>query len=76
MVVLHRMPLSSAGASLLADDDPLLLHRQEAELRGDMQCTAVEVYLSPLRKGRMINHTYASADLKDPLFSFKLKCLA
>lgn len=61
---MYRMSLCSAGASLLADDDPLLLHRWEAELRGDMQCTAVEVYLSPLQKGKMINHTYLVADLK------------
>lgn len=72
MVVLHRMPVCSAGASLLAGDDPLLLYRWEAELRGDMQCTAVEVYLSPLQKGRMINHMYVAADLKFRMLCFPL----
>lgn len=35
IVVTYRMSLCSAGASLLAAADPLLLHRWEAELRGD-----------------------------------------
>lgn len=73
VILMYRMSLCSAGASLLAADDPLLLHRREAELRGDMQCTAVEVYLSPLQNGKMINHTYLVADLKCGNLRFSLR---
>lgn len=72
VVVMYRMSLCSAGASRLAADNPLLLHRWEAELRGDMQCTALEVYLCPLQKGKMMNHTYLVADLKCRDLSFPL----
>lgn len=54
--VVYGMSLCPAGTSLLADDDPLLLHWWEAELRG-RHVAHMEVYLAPLQNGKVINQS-------------------
>jgi len=52
-VVMYRVPLCPAGASLLADDDPVLLCRWDVERRHAVHCSGM--YLSPLQRGSCYN---------------------
>lgn len=53
--VVYGMSLCPAGTSLLADDDPLLLHWWEAELRG--RHVAHVEGSTPLQNGKVINQS-------------------